>query len=93
MPYLKAVIEVRSLLARCPLDPCFIKLILKQLQLDKPVDWTKLESKKELVLRNGHVDISENFESSSIEPSFLRDNKVHLREMKITVIVMTSKGK
>jgi hypothetical protein len=45
------------------------------------------------VLRNGHVDISENFESSSIEPSFLRDNKVHLREMKITVIVMTSKGK
>lgn len=59
MSDLKAVIDVRELRANCPLDPCFIKLILKQSQFDQPVESGKLESRKELVLRGGRVDINE----------------------------------
>lgn len=89
---LKAVIEIRSLAAKCNLDPCFIKLILKQTRQDLPVDAGKLESRKELVLRNGKVDINESFELQ-VQPTALRDNKVHCPLTQVTVIVMASKGK
>jgi hypothetical protein len=89
---LKAVIEVKSLAAKCNLDPCFIKLILKQSHLDVPVETGKLESKKELVLRNGRVDINESFELR-VKGQTVKDNKVQIIVTKVIVIVMASKGK
>ncbi len=73
MTDLKAVIEIKSLSARCNLDPCFIKLTLRQLRQDDNSEPVKLESRKELILRNGRVDVNESYEMQ-VAPN--RDNKV-----------------
>lgn len=71
----KTVIDVKSLSAKCPMDPCFVKLIVRPTEALN--NNFKLESKKELVLRNGKVDINEQFEVPMADKG--QDRKVHNR--------------